>query len=296
MAMTAEAIIFAINSAIKLGRNAQRAYARNLTSRSITLPLPSFSGTANAFTAQRFFDDEDGQTGGSRYIEKMEKLADIHHRFKNGTGDAFPTDEELARYVEYYTLLYALLENERSTEFENGWNENRINADELVALLSIRQYTHDGVQHTTPLQMVAGTLVEIGIDYFNQVPGALNEQSATGRSLKHFLKGFDHLTFSDNAALRAQSATIIPNLFIAAAETLSTLSQDLTQDPKIQDFIQQAGQGIARDLFDRLQHIQDRDHQQEAVNWGKLLLRASISNAGRYVFSAPQTFLIRTKG
>ena len=37
MAMTAEAIVFAINSAIRLGSNAQRAYAKSLTSKSIVL-------------------------------------------------------------------------------------------------------------------------------------------------------------------------------------------------------------------------------------------------------------------
>ena len=98
MAMTAEAIIFAINSAIRLGRNAQRAYAKSLTSRSIVLPLPAFSGTPNSFTAQRFFDDTDEQLGGAQYIQRMEKLADIHHRFKNASGAAFPSDDELARF------------------------------------------------------------------------------------------------------------------------------------------------------------------------------------------------------
>ncbi|MEO0877248.1 MAG: hypothetical protein AAFY48_21835, partial [Bacteroidota bacterium] len=86
MAMTAEAIIFAINSAIRLGRNAQRAYAKSLTSKSIVLPLPRFSGTPNAFTAQSFFDNEDERTGGAQYLSKMERLKDVHERFKNGMG------------------------------------------------------------------------------------------------------------------------------------------------------------------------------------------------------------------
>ncbi|RMF03084.1 MAG: hypothetical protein D6772_02595, partial [Bacteroidetes bacterium] len=86
MAMTAEAIIFAINSAIRLGRNAQRAYAKSLTSKSIVLPLPAFSGEANGFVAQRFFDDTDELTGGHQYLAKLERLADIHERFKNGEG------------------------------------------------------------------------------------------------------------------------------------------------------------------------------------------------------------------
>lgn len=296
MAMTAEAIIFAINSAIRLGRNAQRAYAKSLTSKSIVLPLPKFSGTPNAFTAQSFFDNADERTGGAQYLAKMERLQDIHERFKNGVGDEVPTSEELDRYVDAYTQLSTLVEQEANADFQNGLDDRRINADELVALLSIRQYTHDKAKHTKPLQMVAGTLVEIGIDYFNRVPGALNEQSATGKALKHFLSAFDELKFSNNAALQVQSRKIVPQLFIAAAETISDLGQEVTNDPKIQSFLKIAGKGIAEDLFDRLDRISDPDNQDEAVNWGRFLLRSTVANSGSYVFAAPRDFFDTNSG
>ncbi len=296
MAMTAEAIIFAINSAIRLGRNAQRAYAKSLTSKSIVLPLPKFSGTPNAFTAQSFFDDTDERTGGAQYLAKMERLQDIHERFKNGVGDQVPTSEELDRYVDAYAQLSTLVEQEATADFQSGLDDRRINADELVALLSIRQYAHDKSKHTKPLQMVAGTLVEIGIDYFNRIPGALNEQSATGKALKHFLKAFDDLEFSSNAALQQQSRKIVPQLFIAAAETISDLGQEVTNDPKIQSFLQAAGKGIAEDLFHRLGQITDPDNQDEAVNWGRFLLRSTVANSGNYVFSAPREFFDTNSG
>ncbi len=296
MAMTAEAIVFAINSAIRLGRNAQRAYAKSLTSKSIVLPLPKFSGTPNAFTAQNFFDNDDEVTGGATYLKKMERLADIHDRFKNGVGDAVPTNQELDMYVAAYAQLGTLVAQEASSTFQDGLDDDRINADELVALLSIRQYTHDSAKHTNPLQMVAGTLVEIGIDYFNRIPGALNEQSATGRTLKHFLKAFDELKLSDNVALHRQSRKIVPQLFIAAAESISDLGQDATNDPKVQGFIKVAGKGIAEDLFRRLEHISDSDNQEEAVNWGRFLLRSTVSNAGSYVFASPREFFDTNSG
>lgn len=296
MAMTAEAIIFAINSAIRLGRNAQRAYAKSLTSKSIVLPLPKFSGTPNAFTAQSFFDNTDERSGGAQYLAKMERLQDIHERFKNGVGDQVPTAEELDRYVDAYAQLSTLVEQEAQADFQSGLDDRRINADELVALLSIRQYTHDSAKHTRPLQLVAGTLVEIGIDYFNRIPGALNEQSATGTALKHFLKAFDELEFSDNAALQVQTRKIVPQLFIAAAETISDLGQEVTNDPKIQTFLQVAGKGIAEDLFQRLDQIADPDNQDEAVNWGRFLLRSTVANAGSYVFAAPREFFDTNSG
>jgi len=293
--MTAEAIIFAINSAIRLGRNAQRAYSLSLSSKAIVLPLPKFSGTPNAFTAQRFFDSEEAD-GGARFIARMERLQAIHQRFKSAAGADFPTDEELEKYVESFVSLSALQAQEANPDFKDGLNDNRINSDELVALLSIRQYTYAGAKHTSPLQLVAGTIVEIGIDYFNKIPGALNQQSATGRTLQHFLRAFDDLPLSDNARLQAQSRKIVPQLFIAAAETLTDFSNHLINDPKIQSFVQAAGSGIAQDLNTRLLEIADDDHQDEAINWGRFLLRSTIANSGHYVFAAPGQFFKTNSG
>lgn len=294
MAMTADAIIFAINSAIRLGRNAQRAYSKSLTSKSIVLPLPQFSGTPNEDTARRFFEDKDPQKGGAQYLDRMERLADIHQRFIDITGSLpFPSDEELEIYKNYYINLSSLLDQESNVDFQEGLDDNKINADDLVALLSIRQYTAPNAVHTTPLQIVAGTIVEIGIDYFNRIPGALNENSATGRAMKHFLKAFDDVNFSDNARLKSQARKIVPQLFIAAAESIADISNTVSNDPKFQAFIKEAGQGIASDLAHKLESISDADNQEEAVRWGQLLLRSTVANASEYVFSSPQT-IIRT--
>jgi hypothetical protein len=289
MAMTANAIIFAINSAIRLGRNAQRAYSKSLTSRSIVLPLPNFTGTPNEDTARRFFENKDPQRGGAQYLSRMERLKDIHERYISTSPTVtFPSTAELELYKNYFANLSSLLDKEAEVDFKEGLDDNKINADELVALLSIRQYTDPNAIHTTPLQMVAGTIVEIGIDYFNQIPGALNEKSATGRAMKHFLTAFDDVKFSDNELLKGQSRKMIPQLFIAAAETMSGISNSVSNDPKFQAFIKEAGQGIATDLAKKLATINDSDNQEEAVRWGQLLLRSTVANASEYVFASPQ--------
>ncbi len=295
MAMTADAILFAINSAIRLGRNAQRAYAISLTSRSITLPLPESDQQPNSDKAQEYFDNDDELVGGAQYLTRIEELKDLHHRFKHGMGADMLTTEEDQRYIDYFVKLSSIQRRDNNVEIKEDDNENRIDADELVALLSIRQYTFDKNKHHRPLQMVAGTLVEIGIDYFNRTPGALNDQSASGRAIKHFLHALDDIPFSDNPNLRKHSYKILPKLFISAAETLADISTDITEDPKVQAFIQSAGKGIAEDLFQRLDQL-DPDRQEEAVQWGRLLLRSTISNAGEYVFNAPDEVFNTNKG
>ncbi|MEM8586121.1 MAG: hypothetical protein AAGF87_17745 [Bacteroidota bacterium] len=166
---------------------------------------------------------------------------------------------------------------------------DQVNTQELAALFSIRQWNEGSDPNFSPIRKIASTLVEIGIDYFNQVPGALNRQSSLGQALEHFLNAFDRIPFADKQKLHRHAELIVPELFIAAAEAISSLSDELTSDPKIQDFIQAAGQGIAQDLVLQIEQMSTGDiaARREAVVWGKILLRSAVSNAGYYIVDGP---------
>ena len=88
---TAEAIVLAIHSAIRLGRNIQKAYANSLRARSIVLPLPDFDSQADSLNAQRFFDKD-----GRFALEEIEDLAHLHQ----ANEERALTEEEEERYVE----------------------------------------------------------------------------------------------------------------------------------------------------------------------------------------------------
>ena len=77
---TAEAIIFAINAAIRLGRNAQRAYAKSLTSTKLVLPLPAFDREISPIVADTYFSDPDEITGGARFLPLIARLQELHKR------------------------------------------------------------------------------------------------------------------------------------------------------------------------------------------------------------------------
>lgn len=284
MKTTAEAIIFAINAAIRLGRNTQQAYAKSLKSRAIVLPLPTIVASGNKTTlAKQFFSDPDEASGGAQFLEEIEELNDLHRRLIDLTTPKPLTDLELKRYTEYYEQLAGTLaagvEGELPPEF--------INVDELAALLRIRQWERGREPGASPLQTVAGTLVEIGIDYFNQVPGALNHQSSLGRVMTHFLAAIDDIPFADPDGMRRFAPRIVPQLFIAAAESVATLSEELRADPKIQEFVRAASRGIATDLFARLSTA-TAQREEATLMWGRILLRSAVANAAGYVFQGPQ--------
>ena len=279
--IAAEAIIFAINSAIKLGHNVQRAYAKSIKAKAIVLPLPAFDPTPSLSKVHDFFEDKDPGVGGNQYLIQIERLNELHSKFPG-----FQVDEE-AEYKAYYDQLRTLTVK---------GNDAEIHADDFVTLLRIRQWETGKMPGTTPLQMVAGTLVEIGIDYFNQVPGALNKNSAFGMVMMRFLEAFDDATFSDSGKLKEYSKLVLPKLFVVAAETISSMSTEITGDKKMQNFIRETGNGIAHDVIDLMDAFENdptlnaelrKDKKDQAVIWGQSILRSLIKNSGSYVFNAP---------
>lgn len=282
--IAAQAIIFAINAAIRLGRNAQRAYAKSITSSKLMLPVPAFDAGSSAIVADTYFSDEDPQRGGARFLPLFDRLQELHRRSAGFGANDMLTAEEEKEYLEYYQTLAAAQAQDQ--DGATAFSDNRLNPDEWANLLAIRQYAKGKELGTSPLRMMAGALVEIGIDYFSQVPGALNVKSASGRAMHQFLEALDQIPFSDKEAMEKYAPSILPSLFIASAEALADLSPQLSGDPKIQMFIARVGQGIGADLAARLRDF-DPARQEEAIQWGRLILRSSVANAGHYVLDRP---------
>ena len=285
ISLTAEAIILAINSAIKLGDRMQRAYANSIKAKSILLPLPRFDAQPNFERSHRFFKfDEQGQHFRAK-IERIQHLFDEQEEF--GLGSA-----EQDEYINYYIQLHFQLDKDRR---DDAAEDAEINLDAMLALLQVRQWETGKAPRNSPIKLVAGTLVEIGIDYFNQVPGALNPKSSLGRVMHHFLSALDDIEIAESEDLAELSQQIVPHLFIAAAESVQTLSKDISGDEKIQSFIAATSKNIADDLIRRTKNL-DSVHTEEAVRWGQLVLRSMVKNAGHYVFNAPADFLRTNAG
>ena len=269
--LTAEAIIFAINSAIRLSRAIRKAYARSIKGKILVLPLPAFDPSLDLITIVDYFDRN------RHHLQQLKELKILHQRAFSQPG--FSADKEAySRYQEYYYALNADV-SEVSAE---------VNTDDILHLLAVRQWGHGVEEPASVLQLVAGTLVELGIDYFLQVPGAVHPRSAGGKVLRAFLQAFDEIDFAENTHIkRTVSQRLVPSLFAAAAESIAELSPDITDDTKWQFFIQNTAQGIAQDMYTKLEHIDDPYEQEIAIHWGQAITRSMIKNAGTVVFNHP---------
>ncbi len=282
---SAQAILFAMNSALRLGRNIQKAYANSLRSKTLTLPLPSFDDTPRAFNASRFFDSE-----GAHFVEEIEALKYLHIKHSN---QGLQKEEE-EEYLEYYRALFFMLRESATNE---QIKTSGLHTEDVVNLLKIRQWERQPQFVNTTLQLVAGVIVEIGIDYFNQFPGALNQESTMGKALGRLLQALDTIPFSRESDFKtAISQKIIPRLFITATETLQELPQDLIRDEKLRRFVEAVSRGISEDLHERIGPEMTIEESDEAIQWGQLVLSSLIRNAGYYAFSNPANLLDLNKG
>lgn len=283
MKTTAETILFAINAAIRLGRNTRQAYAKSLKSRAIVLPLPRFITLAQDLQlARTFFSDTDAFKGGARFLNEIEHLRSLHERDTDPRNPRPLTELERGMYYDYFKRFYLTLQAGN----EGSLSVDQVSAEELASMLRIRQWERGLASGTSPLQTVAGTLVELGIDYFHQVPGALNTDSSLGKVMFHFLTALDQIPFSQQPLMQARMQRILPLLFVAAAESTAELSEEIRADEHIQTFIQIAAAGIASDLSERLQGLNARQ-EVSALRWGPIILRSVVSNAAGYVFAQP---------
>ncbi len=267
--LTAEAIIFAIHSAIKIGGAIQQAYANSLKGKSIVLPLPKVNNQPTLMVAEDFFSRKANR---EMFIDNIERLSQLHDKAGLETLDSKEEDE----YLDYYSHCFYSV---------NGNKD--INPEDLMGLMRIRQWEEGKVPITKPLQLVAGTLVEVGIDYFSQVPGAIRSDSNYAKFLKSFLNGIDDIPFSQGDSFNRIVKKVVPRLFVSVSETMDQISTEITGDEKLQKFIQATSQGITKDLCKRIEVMSTADDDSEVIHWGQLVFRSLVKNSGTYVFNAP---------
>src|SRR5207244_6028252 len=114
-----------------------------------------------------------------------------------------------------------------------------LSADELNALITIRQWQRGTDPNPPVVQRLAGTFVEIGIDYFINVPGALNKNSSHGKIIAGFLDALSGINLTEE-----QLRDLPVRLFAASVETVSTHPEWMTGDTQVQELVRVATQAV----------------------------------------------------
>ena len=298
---SATLVLFAIRSAIKLGQQSRQAYVDSTRRRELTLPLPNFFVATDADDAVGFFRNPGL---GKKYVEGY--VAD---------GRPVPPDTVLAALLPQYDPLAPVREVERRlmdyhVKYKNVYLAEQgtlersrepgsvtPNPQETLALLSIQQWRKGTDPTPSTLHRIAGTLIEIGIDYALTSPDLFDKNSQRGKALVGFLTALEQIDFKEG-----ELAELPARLFVATLETVAQTPELISGDPKIQELVQVTTREISTNAGNRIKAIQAdpalKDHpdkQRDALlrvqAWGELIFRSTLASGGRLVLSDPGRFL-----
>ena len=273
-------VLFAIRSSIKLGQQIRQAYVDSTRRRELVLPLPNFFSEINIVSAANYF-----AVKGQAYLANNPTVAALLLK-RQTPGQVLTSEEE----QEVCTLHIECenLDRAKSGKLGAASDGSQISAAGFNALITIRQWQRGTDPNASALQRIAGSLVEIGVDYFANVPGALNKDSREGKAVAGFLDAMSEIKFSE-----ANLGELPGRLFVAALETVSENSDLLSADAKVQELVKVTTKSLSKDVAKRLDQLADGDlvKAERVGDWAELVFRSVLSSAGGLVLSNPQRYL-----
>jgi hypothetical protein len=278
MPVTADVVFWGIRSGIKLAQQGRQAYIEATINRELTLPLPNYNPEVSVGTAEGYFSG----AGKSRLKEnaRIKELYEI-----SMDVDRQLTKKEKKEFIELY-LDFKREEDIKSGAITGG--ELGLSKDALLSLVTVRQWAAKMTPFPSVYQRVIGSLIDIGIDYFANTPGVIEDKSSSGRVIKGFLQSIDELNFAqENVNQLAKS------LFVATLETMEENPNLLGGDEKTEQLVEAVARGLLKDarrLTAELAH-QDLAKEEEINAWASLVFRSLLSNVGYTVLANPKTYL-----
>lgn len=277
---SAALVIFAISSSIKLGQQIRQACVDAAKGRPLVLPLPNFFSQPDVVSAANYFAGP-----GAAHVTPDSQLSRLLQKRKSPGQVLTPGEEEhlLGYHVEFFNLDLV-----RAGKIGRAADGSTLHALEYTALITVRQWQRGAEPHPTTLQRLAGTFIEIGVNYFANVPGALSKDSSQGKALAGFLQGMGEIRFSEE-----ELGEIPGRLFVAALETISGHGDLLSADAKVQELVKVITASLSSDVARRIDQAGDADlvEKEHIGDWAELVFRSVLSSAGGLVLSNPERFL-----
>ena len=273
--MNADLVLFAIKGALQVGSQARIAYVNSTKRRALVLPLPNFNPNSSITSAMKFFAGTSFE-GPPQLIALIQKISD-NKRF---------TKEENKQLIEYHNdeLTKQLFGEEDFLNLEDG---TAVSRDSVTALVTITQWQRGADPNPTVLQSVAGSMLDVCVDYFVQIPDSLNENSRKGRTLKSFFTALDNISFADAPVKRLPQ-----QLMMSVLETIDANPGLFSSDVKSREIISAATRSLVTDIGKRLKSMgNDLTKAQRTESWGETVFRSVLTGAGKLVLSDAGKYL-----
>ncbi len=292
---SASIILFAIKSTIKLGQQARKAYVDSTRRREIILPLAHYFSSPSHFDALDYFNNSNF---GKKYVEGYSLDGQIYEGSEELKAlleiPVTSLSEEQKRRLGILHVKYVNLDRARNGELM--WADNTgINGDEFEAVFTVGQWRSGADPTPSVLHRMAGTLIEIGVDYAVNSPDLYDINSKKGKAIHSFFKGLENIDF-----VETDISELPARLFVATIETIEESPDLISGDLKTQELIKVTTGSISKNVAKKINAINNdrtldvfgkRKARLRVQDWGTLLYRSTLSSGGRLVMSAPSTFL-----
>jgi hypothetical protein len=292
---SATIILFAIRSVIRLGQQARVAYIDAIRRKKLVLPISNFFSNTNPNDAINYFKDPNF---GKKYVDGISDDSAGYDDSKSLQKLLAKSPSKLTNKEKKYlvTLHEKYVNLERSREGSLAWESGEYPVEQdLEALFTIRQWRIGADPFPSTLQRIAGSLVEIGIDYARIAPDLFDKNSKKGKAIVGFLNALDEINLPE-----IEISELPPRLFVATMESASEIPELFSGDIKIQEFIKATTKALSTDAAARIKEI-NKDPSLDAIakrkarlkvqDWGELIYRSTLASGGRLILSNPARYL-----
>ncbi len=285
---SAELVLFAIRAGVRLGQAARTAYIEQVRMREIALPFPNAGNDPSITDARSFFKTEDE---GAGFLADDSKLDALHtkalaNKIPNERGNP-DRDAYINLYLVYRSIAEARL-NKQALKLSNGAEAD---PDAFLAMFRFEQWDEEDPNRPKPVRRVLGAIVDVGVEYFASVPGALGSQTTDRRVLTTFVQAIDRIDFEQVALDADPFGELAGQLLIAALETVGSQPDIVAGDPNVQELIRITTSSLSADIATKLAAAGTTDEQDSIRSWGELVFRSVLQSGARHALQHPGTFL-----
>ena len=268
-------ILFAIQGGIRLANQIRTASVDRVKQKELVLPLPDFPQDLDWRKAMLFFEGE-----GCDHAKLNARIGFLTREARNQSLKP-PQQEELMDWFKAKKIQ----------EHDQGGDFLGIPSQEILSMVKIKQWQRG--KHKSGFQRIAGTLVELGVDFFVQNPGALSKNSSQHKFLHGFLEAIDEVNLSEG-----NLGDIASDLMIASLETITENPQILTGDQSSKELVAAVTKGLSTDIQKHLEFIKEQgggissfSKEEKVKSWGQTVFRSVLKNGGEKVLEDPVKFL-----
>ncbi len=276
--LSAQIVFTAIHAGLRLYRAGYTAYVDSTRSRALTLPLPRGPSIPTVTTALAFFTETE-QGKAIVADEKNERLRWLLNELEQRDLPQ-PLEQE---FLQIYAVAFWSTQSD-DPKVDPG--PSPVNADEFISLLTIRQWSEsEAPGRLTALQQIAGTLVNIAVDYFAQTPGLISSNRPEGRALLVFLETIDDVDFANTPL-----ADIAGNLLVGVLDGVNAVPEIIFGGAREQDLIKNVTRALTVSANQHLANA-STEEKRNAGRWLQLIAHSIVKSGAETILADPVRFL-----